>query len=365
MRVTFRSEELRKAYKRVSVSLPSRSVAIPIIENILIRSEGGNLIVSATNLDTVAVAMVEGAMCIGDDFSVAVSPKVLMGILKTVNDAVDMVVSDEYGVQIKLTGSQYDIPGMNGDDFPTIPEMPVFGDSINPDELINGLGKTINLATDDPDRPSANGISMSPTGYVCLFDQEAGASCINPCTITGRLEGRNAISLVKWITGLHSDIQIGITDSFFHLKDGDNYLSMRKVDVPYRNIFDIMDKGGRVIPYDSFFAVAQESFLDTVNRLKALSSDMFYALNIEYKNQGEIILTLKDHMSHKSGREVLPVHTQFNDQFSINLNINVVSSLLAQVNLPEVRIHIDPENVSIAWFSIGEEERHIITALNL
>lgn len=164
MRFIVSTTTLLKHLQSVSGALSSSAV-LPILENFLFEIKEGNLIISATDLQTsmitsLAVEAKEGG-------KIAVPSKILLDTLKTLPEQPIAFSVDEqtYAIEISAGDGKYKLSGENGEDFPKIPTVDDASTvNIPASALAEAINKTIFAVSNDELRPAMTGVfcELSP-----------------------------------------------------------------------------------------------------------------------------------------------------------------------------------------------------------
>ncbi|ADY54303.1 DNA polymerase III, beta subunit [Pseudopedobacter saltans DSM 12145] len=164
MRFIVSTTTLLKHLQSVSGALSSSAV-LPILENFLFEIKEGNLIISATDLQTsmitsLAVEAKEGG-------KIAVPSKILLDTLKTLPEQPIAFSVDEqtYAIEISAGDGKYKLSGENGEDFPKIPTVDEASTvNLPASALSEAINKTIFAVSNDELRPAMTGVfcQLSP-----------------------------------------------------------------------------------------------------------------------------------------------------------------------------------------------------------
>jgi DNA polymerase-3 subunit beta len=121
MKFTCKKNKLKNAISKIE-RVVSKQTTLPILGNILIKTEKGQLILMATNLE-IAIKIYISAK-IEDEGSITIPPRILSGFLNNIKDDVvkSEVIDDKFF--IKSENHNIQIKTLNAKDFPIIPEMP-------------------------------------------------------------------------------------------------------------------------------------------------------------------------------------------------------------------------------------------------
>ena len=158
MRFIVSTSTLLKHLQAVSGAL-STSAVLPILENFLFEIKDGNLIISATDLQTSMTTAL--AVDSKEDGKIAVPSKILLDTLKTLAEQPISFSVDEntFAIEISAGDGKYKLSGENGDDFPKIPTVNE-ASSVNlpASVLAEAINKTIFAVSTDELRPAMTGV---------------------------------------------------------------------------------------------------------------------------------------------------------------------------------------------------------------
>ena len=168
MKFVISSTELLKHLNAISRVISSKNT-LPILDNFLFRLEGKALSVTASDLETTLITMMELDNS-EDDGLVALPAKILLDTLREFPDQPLSFQLDKetMGMSILSANGKFAIPGQNGEEFPNQPTLNPEHYTINVphDVMLNGINKTLFATADDELRPVMNGINIeiSPIG---------------------------------------------------------------------------------------------------------------------------------------------------------------------------------------------------------
>lgn len=138
-----------------------KHITLPILENILLETEGGMLKISATNLE-IGVFLKVGAK-IEREGRITIPAKLLSSFVNNLPS--DSTISLDVGNQVlKVSSGGYEasIKGLEAHDFPIIPEMEEdFMFSLSAQELRAALPRLISCVSMDNTRPELTGVNVT------------------------------------------------------------------------------------------------------------------------------------------------------------------------------------------------------------
>ena len=164
------SSYLLKNLNSISGIITSNPV-VPILENVLFEIENGNLLITASDLQTSVI--VELQVESKEDGSVAIPAKILIDTLKNLPEQpVTFSIDDQnYNIEINSDNGKYKLAGENSADFPKVPGVSDgFSAIINSEILNSAISNTIFSTSTDELRPAMTGVffklSQSSGTYV-------------------------------------------------------------------------------------------------------------------------------------------------------------------------------------------------------
>lgn len=137
----------------------SSSTVLPILENFLFEIKDGNLVISATDLQTSMTTSltVESK----EEGKVAVPARILLETLKTLPDQpISFNIDDStFAIEISAGDGKYKLSGENGEDFPKIPTVENgFAVTVSASVLSEAINKTLFAVSNDELRPNMTGV---------------------------------------------------------------------------------------------------------------------------------------------------------------------------------------------------------------
>ncbi len=163
------SSYLLKNLSSISGVITSNPV-VPILENVLFEIENGNLLITASDLQT--SVMVELQVESKENGSVAIPAKILIDTLKNLPEQPVTFSIDEnnYNIEINSDNGRYKLAGENSADFPKVPEISDgYSFTVNTNTLALAIGNTIFSTSTDELRPAMTGVFFRLSSNSCTF----------------------------------------------------------------------------------------------------------------------------------------------------------------------------------------------------
>ena len=165
------SSYLLKNLNAINGVITSNSI-VPILDNVLFEIENGNLLITASDLQT--SVMVEIQVESKGDGSVAIPAKILIDTLKNLPEQpITFSIDDEnYNIEINSDNGRYKLAGENATDFPKVPQVTDgYSIDLSSELLSNAISNTIFSTSTDELRPAMTGIflKLSTSPFVILI----------------------------------------------------------------------------------------------------------------------------------------------------------------------------------------------------
>jgi DNA polymerase III subunit beta len=141
----------------------SQNTTLPVLNNVLLKAEGGKLNFAGTNLEIAIQCFVDAE--IKAEGAITVPAKLLVSYISLLNDeSVELVVDEGNNLLIKAASSQTKIKGISAEEFPIIPTVSkdqVF--VVSRKSLDVGISQTVFSAATNTARPVLSGILFDLT----------------------------------------------------------------------------------------------------------------------------------------------------------------------------------------------------------
>jgi DNA polymerase III subunit beta len=166
MRVTCLQENLSKGLSLVSRAVATQST-LPVLQNVLLRTDSAQLKLSATNLE-ISVSCWVGAK-VEEHGALTVPARLLSGLVRSLPaDRVEMVATARTK-SLRLICGQHEanIKGIDAVEFPAMPDLSgVTAIPLDPDELATMIAQIVPAAAVDESRPVLTGVLLRLSGRV-------------------------------------------------------------------------------------------------------------------------------------------------------------------------------------------------------
>jgi DNA polymerase-3 subunit beta len=158
MKLEIEQEKLTRALNIVS-RVASAKTELPILNNVLFRTDGSNLVLSATNLEVAVIDYVSAKII--KSGSITIPAKLLTEFISNLPKGIIEIEEKNSHLNIKSGNYKSTINGIDSDEFPELPvidEKKAVVFQVSTDTFKESIVKTIVSSSNDTTRPSLTGV---------------------------------------------------------------------------------------------------------------------------------------------------------------------------------------------------------------
>jgi DNA polymerase-3 subunit beta len=341
------SSYLLKNLSSISGVITSNPV-VPILENVLFEIENGNLLITASDLQT--SVMVELQVESKENGSVAIPAKILIDTLKNLPEQPVTFSIDEnnYNIEINSDNGRYKLAGENSADFPKVPEISDgYSFTVNANTLALAIGNTIFSTSTDELRPAMTGVFFRLSSNSCTFVSTDGHRLVKyiRTDISGDEVDHDMIiprkSLNQLKTIIPSDdkndinIEFNASNAFF---SNDNIkLVCRLIDERYPDYEN-------VIPSDNSnsIEVDKSEILSSLKRISIYANKTTNQVRLKVSGS-EILISAEDlDFSNEANERISCEHD--GDDIEIGFNAKFLIEILSNIHSDKVIFKLSEPN---------------------
>jgi DNA polymerase-3 subunit beta len=271
-----RAEFLKGLY--LAQSIADRKGTMPVLANVLIRSEGkDSVLCAATDLRVGVVAEMKAEVI--EEGGMSIGAKHLHEIVKGLpGEDVDFKRTENNWAEVKAGKAQYRLVGMSDRDFPRLPDQrAVEWKEIDAATVSDMIDKTIFSVSSDETRRHLSGIYLewlegtvrmvSTDGHrLSKVEKEVGAGL--PLEVGVIVPRKGVMEMKRLLEGTQGTCDVGMHEGNLFVRSSDVTLSIKLVDAqfpPYK----------QVIPSDNEKKVLVERalLLDSLKRMAIMSTE--------------------------------------------------------------------------------------------
>lgn len=293
MNVSVMQENLARGLAVVSRAVSSRAT-LPVLANVLLRTQDAGLKLTATNLEIGINCWVPGK--VAEEGEITVPAKLLTDLVASFpNQRVDLVLSPkDRTLKVTCAGSRSSIKGIEADEFPVVAAI---GDapatSVDARALREALGEVVFAAATDESRPILTGVLTKLTGSrmtlaaadnyrIAVRHLELAAPVSSEMTIV--VPGRSYGELMRILPDAEAPVEITVTPNksqiLFHTEGID--LVSRLIEGQFPNYEPVIPSS-----HTSRAVVDREAFLAGTRRAQIFARDSANIVKIALGGDGD------------------------------------------------------------------------------
>lgn len=326
-----------------------KSVNLPVLGNILIKTEGGNLKCSATNLEIAVSTLIRGKVEVEGEYTVPA--KLFLDYVALLPQGKVELELVEEGLRVTSGGQETVIRGMTAQEFPLIPKLAKANTvSFYVTDLKQAISQVVFSVSQSESRPELSGVS-------CIFGGSAGkgmaafaatdsyrlAERVIP-VVNGQIEGRmivpsrtmielsRILSSYKDELGVPEDIEWSMTENQLVVSFGNTELVSRLIEGAFPPYHQIIPEQFRVT------AILERSeFQKAVKTAALFSRQGLYDIHVTVKpSEGQISVYSADQGTGKTSSTLTGELT--GDEASVVLNFKYLSDGLSVIGTPKIKL---------------------------
>ena len=341
------SSYLLKNLSSISGVITSNPV-VPILENLLFEIENGNLLITASDLQT--SVMVELQVESKENGSVAIPAKILIDTLKNLPEQPVTFSIDEnnYNIEINSDNGRYKLAGENSADFPKVPEISDgYSFTVNANILALAIGNTIFSTSTDELRPAMTGVFFRLSSNSCTFVSTDGHRLVKyiRTDISGdevdhdMIIPRKSLNLLKTIipSDDKNDINIEFNASNAFFSNDNIKLVCRLIDERYPDYEN-------VIPSDNSnsIEVDKSEILSSLKRISIYANKTTNQVRLKVSGS-EILISAEDlDFSNEANERISCEHD--GDDIEIGFNAKFLIEILSNIHSDKVIFKLSEPN---------------------
>jgi len=287
--ISVMQENLARGLGMVSRAVATRAT-LPVLANVLMRTEDGGLKLTATNLEIGITCWVPGK--VEDPGEITVPARLLTDLVSSLpNDKIDLELSaKDRSLKVSCRGSRASIKGIEADEFPVvggIGDAPIT--AVNARVLREALGEVVFAAASDESRPILTGVLTKLEGdKMTLAAADNYRIAVRELTLarpvaaetTVVVPGRSYAELVRILPDAETEVEITITpnksQALFHVEGID--LVSRLIEGQFPNYEPIVP---RKDAWTARATLDREDFLAGTRRASFFARDSANIVKVE------------------------------------------------------------------------------------
>lgn len=298
MKLILKQKNLKRAIGLVE-KVVSKNTSLPILSNILMKTENGRLRLSATNLELGINTLV--GVKIEEVGEIAIPSRILSDFINTVQDEEVILTTKNSILNINSEHYKTSILGFDPKDFPIIPKIKseVLA-SISAQTFKNALVRVLDSMATSETRPELAGVLMQIKDNSCIlvstdiFRLMEVSLAINSSSNISAILPRNTVTeLIRMCSDVEGDIQIKYEDNQIAFLAEDIELVSRIIDgtyPPYKNVIPDKFISRALIKKDEFENNVRLAglFTSNISDVKIACSEDKLTISAKNSDKGEI-----------------------------------------------------------------------------
>ena len=341
------SSYLLKNLNAINGVITSNSI-VPILDNVLFEIENGNLLITASDLQT--SVMVEIQVESKGDGSVAIPAKILIDTLKNLPEQpITFSIDDEnYNIEINSDNGRYKLAGENATDFPKVPQVTDgYSIDLSSELLSNAISNTIFSTSTDELRPAMTGVFLKLSTSSCTFVSTDGHRLVKyvRSDISGdevdheMILPRKSLNLLK--STLPSDKS---SDVKLEFNASNAFFSFDNVKMVCRLIDERYPDYENVIPLDNSnnIVIDKSEVLSSLKRISIYANKTTNQVRFKISG-GEILISAEDlDFSNEANERISCEHD--GADIEIGFNAKFLIEILSNLNSTRVTFKLSEPN---------------------
>ncbi len=354
--------------------ITGKNANLPILGNVLMKTEGGNLKISTTNLEMAVSALVRGR--VERDGEYTVPAKLLQDYISLLPDGKVELEVKEDALWVRADGKESSIKGMPASEFPLIPKLTKEGGyRMNAIALREAIAQVAFSVSVSESRPELSGVAcyfhgqagqdrlvMAATDSYRLSERslalitggnQAEAKCIVPAR--AMLEVARILSAYKDDVAMPEDAEWSITDSQFVLTYGKLELISRLIEGSFPDYRQIIPTQFR-----AHIIVSRGELLKAIRAASLFARQGLYDVLLDLAPDGTMKVSSAD-TGKGAHTTTLKVETNATEASKVTLNFRYVADGLSALGTDKVKLNmIDGMNPIVIVPAEGEGFQYVV-----
>ncbi len=336
-----------------------RRTTIPVLSHILLRSEGDQLNLAATDLDvsltTACKAEIQG------EGGIAVQARKFLEIIRAiVAEEVNLVLEDDKRLEIVAGKSKFKINGLSPEDFPTLPDVTSEkGTEIPFDRFKAMIGKIIFAVSSEESRFQLNGALLHlKEGAIEIVATDGHRLALIENDLEGGQEGEGVLVPRKALQELlRFEGEESVT-----FRRGEHHLSFQlgRRELICRILEGSFPDYERVISKDNDknAIFERKNLAEAVQRVALLTGDRARAISLQI--EGERLLISAANPDLGEAAEEVECEYDGSEEIQMGINPDYMGQFLSALGTDKVRFELKDENTQCIGFPVdGRDKRYL------
>ena len=353
--------------------ITGKNINLPILGNVLLKTEGGNVRLSTTNLEMAVSVLIRGKVEVAGEFTVPA--KLLMDYVALLPAGKVKLVVAEDALEIKADGKVTKIKGMAASEFPLIPKLVTEqGYKVDASALRQAIGQVAFAVSSSESRPELSGVA-------CFFHGQAGQDrLVMAATDSYRLAERalpliaggsakeakcivpaRALTEVARILSAYKDDMATPETAEWAITDNQFVLTYGNVELISRLIEGSFPDYRQIIPtqFRSILQVSRPELMKAIRAASLFARQGLFDVHLEVFADGR--LTVSSAVTGTGAHTTTLPIAQAQEPNKVTVNFKYVTDGLSAASSDEVKIQlIDGMNPVVMAPTTGEGFQYVV-----
>lgn len=351
MTFTCTQENLIQGLSVVS-HITGRSINLPVLGNVLLKTDGGNLKLSATNLEMAVSTTVRGKT--DSDGEYTVPAKLFLDFVSLLPQGkVELDLTDE-GLTVRAEGQETVIRGLPATEFPLIPKLTKAGGvTFHVEDLKRAIGQTVFAVSTSESRPELSGLAIffdgksgkGKTALVATDSYRLAERVISPSGETGEtklivpsrtmLEIGRILSSYKDELGVPESVEWVTTENQLVVTFGQTELISRLIEGSFPDYHQIIPER-----FKTMAVLDRAEFQKAVRAAALFSRQGLYDVHLEFlPSNGTVSVHSADQGTGKTSKAVSGDVT--GEPNKVTVNFKYLGDGLAAISSPKIKLSLN------------------------
>ena len=346
MKTTIKREDILGPLQLV-IGAVERRQTLPILGNVLLKSTGGDMTLTATDLEIEMVARIDADG--SDDFQTTIPARKLLDICKALPDSASINFSiDETRVSLTSARSRFTLASLPAKDFPGLDEIEIQQSFAIPQNQLKALFDKTSFAMAQQDvRYYLNGILMEiKADKIKLVATDGHRLALSEIDLdTGVGEDRQIIIPRKAVLELSRLLEFGDNPANFMLSQNHVRVETSSLVFTTKLIDGKFPDYQRVIPVDGnkTMEVNRETLKNSMSRIAILSNEKYRGIRLTLSS-GNLSIQANNPDQEEAEEELQIEYTE--SDMEIGFNVTYLIDVLNVLNSEKVQIKLKDSNSS-------------------
>jgi DNA polymerase III subunit beta len=345
MKFIVSSNSLLKQLQNLNGVLNS-SNTLPILDNFLFEIEEGNLIITASDLETTMTSslLVEAK----ETGKVAIPAKILIDTLKTFPDQplTFTITEGTHVIEIASDFGKYKLAGHNGDEFPRTPSIDSPSSlTLNSSVLANAINKTLFATGNDELRPVMSGVFCQLGNNNVTFVATDAHKLVRYSRSDTKTEKNASFILPKKpVNQLKNLLSSTDTDVRIEYNQANAFFAFNNINLICRLIDGKYPNYEAVIPKENpnKLTIDRSSFLNSIRRVAIFSNKTTYQVRLKLSGS-ELQVSAEDLDFSNEAVERLTCQYE-GDDMEIGFNSKFLMEMLNNIDTETIHLEMSEPN---------------------